>query len=148
MTTQWSVSPQSELAVRRRPRACRQVCSTTLIILAPPCSAALAAGRLARRPTILLSKSSLSHSDRLGSALCAWPGPASLLCPSLLLVRFPLSAFPAQILLSTCLLAFRNRVLISSVTISCQLSLRNSTESNSTISLYTDVWKRRKAHNM
>lgn len=96
MTTQWSVSPRSELALRHRPHACRQVCSTTLITLAPPCSAALAAGRLARRRTIRLNKSALSHSDRLGGALCAWPGPASFLGPSLLLVWLRPSCLPSS----------------------------------------------------
>lgn len=51
---------------------------TALITLAPPCSAALAAGRLASRRTILLNKSALSHSDRPGCALR--PGLTQLFC--------------------------------------------------------------------
>lgn len=64
---------------------------TTLITLAPRCSAALAAGRLASRWTILLNKSALSHGERLGGALCLLPAPPRSLslpfpwmCPPLL----------------------------------------------------------------
>lgn len=53
--------------------------SSALITLALPCSAALAAGRLASRQTILLNKSALSHSDRLGAARCPRQAPPSLL---------------------------------------------------------------------
>lgn len=96
----------------------------------------LAAGRLASRWTILLNKSALSHGERLGGALCLLPAPPRSLsrpfpwmCPPLLsspllLLFCFVHNFPSlQILLSTCLLALRKRVLISSVTISCQLSL-------------------------
>lgn len=100
--------------------------ASALITLALPRSAALAAGRLASRQTILLNKSALSHSDRLGAARCPRQAPPSLLSVfgSFLLSR-PVSPLPplVHILLFTCLLAFRKRVLISSVTISCQLSL-------------------------
>lgn len=44
--------------------------ATALITLAPSGSAALAAGRLASRWTILLNRSALSPSERMGGALC------------------------------------------------------------------------------
>lgn len=110
--------------------------ATTLITLAPSGSAALAAGRLASQWTILLNRSALSHRRRLGGALSPHRLPFPALC---LFISLDVSYSPllcgfyffhifnppplVQILLSTCLLALRKCVLISSVTISCQLSL-------------------------
>lgn len=96
---------------------------TSLITLAPCCSAVLAAGRLACRWTILLKKSASGPSE-----VGAQGGGGRGVLPELL-CTLPLTDLPFVLsivhFLSTCLLALRKWALISSVTISCQLSLAN-----------------------